>query len=107
MEKREKKKVYYSSASTEHIKLSQKRTISLFSTLQLKYSRNKRLKCDLIPNATSERKCAVAFMNNSPVGSDLEESCKTLSIIIHKLLNTEKEIKSNRTWKAQYILRRP
>lgn len=93
----EEKKFYCSSASTEHIKLSQKRTMELFSTLQRKYSRNKRWKCDSIPNSMSGKKGAVDFMNNLLVGSGWEESLKTLSVIIYKLLNTEEEVKSNRT----------
>ena len=47
IKKREEKKFYCSSSAKEHIKLSQRRTMELFSTLQLKYFRNRRLKCDL------------------------------------------------------------
>lgn len=98
MKKREEKKFYCSSSSKEHIKLSQRRTMELFSTLQLKYSRNRRLKCGLILNAMPERKCAVGFMNHLTVGSGLGDSLKTLSIIIiYKLLNTKEEARSNRT----------
>lgn len=72
--------------------------MELFSTLQLKYSRNRRLKCDLILNAMAERKYAVGFMNNLTVGSGLGDSLKTLSIIIiYKLSYTKEEAKSNRT----------
>lgn len=103
MKKREEKKFYCSSSSKEHIKLSQRRTMELFSALQLKYSRNRRLKCDLILHATPERKCTVGFLNNLPVGSGFGDSLKTLSIIItYKLLNTKEKVKLNRTWKAEY-----
>lgn len=72
--------------------------MELFSTLQQKYSRNRRLKCDLILNAMPERKYAVGFMNNLTVGSGLGDSLKTLSIIIiYKLSYTKEEAKSNRT----------
>ena len=90
MKKREEKKFYCSSSSKEHTKLSQRRTMELFSTLQLKSSRNRRLKCDLILNAMPERKYAVGFMKNLTVGSALGDSLKTLSIIIiYKLRNTK------------------
>lgn len=106
MNKREGKKFYCSSSSKEHIKLSQRSTTELFSTLQLKYSRNRRLKCESIFNAVPGRQCAVDFKNNFPVGSGLGESLKTLSIIIIvKLLNTKEEVKPNRTRKLQLILR--
>lgn len=75
MKKREEKKFDRSSLSKEHIKLSQ-RTTELFSTLQLKYSRNKRLKCDSILHAMPGRKCAVDFMSNLPVGSGSGETLK-------------------------------
>lgn len=76
--------------------------MELFSTLQLKYSRNRRLKCDLILNAMPERKYAVGFMNNLTVGSGLGDSLKTLSIIIiYKSSYTKEEAKSNRTQKTE------
>ena len=66
--------------------------MELFSTLQLKSSRNRRLKCDLILNAMPERKHAVGFMKNLTVGSGLGDSLRTLSIvIIHKWRNTKRK----------------
>lgn len=92
MKKREEKKFYCSSSSKEHTKLSQRRTMELFSTLQLKSSRNRRLKCDLILNAMPERKYAVGFMKNLTIGSGLRDSLRTLSIIIiYKLRNTKRK----------------
>ena len=66
--------------------------MELFSTLQLKSSRNRRLKCDLILNAMPERKHAVGFMKNLTVGSGLGDSLRTLSIvIIPKWRNTKRK----------------